>query len=131
VINKGVELNAAGVETNLMIETSGHGAMRENYNLDDGAYIAVKIIIEAVRRQIDGSGGISTLLGELKEPLEEREVRLKITAAEFKSYGGTVIDAFKVGPARYCSRHVFSSSSQARWRSTSARLSKSPLRHNA
>jgi hypothetical protein len=33
VINKGVELNAAGVETNLMIETSGHGAMRENYNL--------------------------------------------------------------------------------------------------
>ena len=31
-----------------MIETSGHGAMRENYCLDDGAYIAVKIVIEAV-----------------------------------------------------------------------------------
>lgn len=46
VINKGVELNESGTETHLMIETSGHGAMKENYNLDDGAYIAVKIIIE-------------------------------------------------------------------------------------
>ena len=35
-----------GVDCPLMIETSGHGAMRENYYLDDGAYLAVKLIIE-------------------------------------------------------------------------------------
>jgi hypothetical protein len=43
VISKGMELNDAGVDTPLMIETSGHGAMRDNYFLDDGAYLAVKV----------------------------------------------------------------------------------------
>jgi len=42
VIDKGVELSAAGVDVPLMIETSGHGAMAENHYLDDGAYLAVK-----------------------------------------------------------------------------------------
>lgn len=32
-----------GVETHLMMETSGHGAIKENYYLDDGAYLAVKV----------------------------------------------------------------------------------------
>lgn len=99
VINKGVELNEAGTETHLMIETSGHGAMKENYNLDDGAYIAVKIIIEAVRRRKAGGGGISELLSELKEPLEEAEVRIKISADDFKAKGGEVIDALKTAVA--------------------------------
>ncbi len=26
-----------------MMETSGHGALKENYFLDDGAYLAVKV----------------------------------------------------------------------------------------
>lgn len=42
VIDKGVELAAAGEDVPLMIETSGHGAMAENHFLDDGAYLAVK-----------------------------------------------------------------------------------------
>jgi phosphomannomutase len=37
VIDKGVQLNADGVETHLMMETTGHGALKENYFLDDGA----------------------------------------------------------------------------------------------
>ena len=32
-----------GVETHLMMETSGHGALKENYFLDDGAYLVVKV----------------------------------------------------------------------------------------
>lgn len=32
-----------GVETHLMMETSGHGAIKENHYLDDGAYLAVKV----------------------------------------------------------------------------------------
>ena len=95
VINEGVRRDKAGEPCHLMIETSGHGAMKENYCLDDGAYIAVKIIIEAVRRRLRGGGGISDLLSELREPLEEKEVRLKITADDFKAYGGDVLDQLK------------------------------------
>jgi len=36
VIDKGVNLNKDGVETHLMMETSGHGALKENHFLDDG-----------------------------------------------------------------------------------------------
>ena len=95
VINEGVRRDEAGEPCHLMIETSGHGAMKENYCLDDGAYIAVKIIIEAVRRRLRGGAGISDLLSELREPLEEKEVRLKITADDFKAYGGDVLDQLK------------------------------------
>lgn len=36
VIDKGVQLNRDGIDTHLMMETSGHGALKENYFLDDG-----------------------------------------------------------------------------------------------
>ena len=53
VINKGVDLNKAGTPCDLMIETSGHGAIKENYYLDDGAYLAVKVLIELAQRKIN------------------------------------------------------------------------------
>ena len=43
VISKGVELNKAGEECHLMMETSGHGAVKENWFLDDGSYLAVQV----------------------------------------------------------------------------------------
>lgn len=43
VIGEGVRLNGAGEECHLMMETSGHGALKENFYLDDGAYLAVKV----------------------------------------------------------------------------------------
>ena len=58
--------------------------MKENYNLDDGAYLAVKIIIEAVKRKNTGGGGIGEILENLKEPLESSEVRLKIANLSLK-----------------------------------------------
>ena len=58
IINKGVELNKDGVDCELMMETSGHGALRENRFLDDGAYMSVKLIIEAARRRWEGRPGI-------------------------------------------------------------------------
>lgn len=33
--------NSVGEETHLAIETSGHGALKENHWLDDGAYLMV------------------------------------------------------------------------------------------
>ena len=49
VINKAQELNAEGIDCQLAIETSGHAALKENYFLDDGAYLATKIVIKAAQ----------------------------------------------------------------------------------
>ena len=89
VISKGVELNKKGVQTELMMETSGHGAMRENHFLDDGTYSASQIIIELVKRRLEGKGDVTTdLLEQLKEPAESREFRLRIRVGLHGEGGG-------------------------------------------
>lgn len=78
MIGKGVELNNQAIQTELMMETSGHGALKENMFLDDGAYMAVKIVIEMVRRHIEGAGSIGDIIKDLKEPLEAKEFRIRV-----------------------------------------------------
>ncbi|CAL5399995.1 unnamed protein product [Camellia sinensis] len=79
VIDKGVQLNLDGVEAHLMMETSGHGALKENHFLDDGAYMVVKIIIEMVRMKLEGSDeGVGSLIKDLEEPLESIELRMNV-----------------------------------------------------
>ncbi|MBA0706291.1 hypothetical protein Golax_018411, partial [Gossypium laxum] len=98
VIDKGVHLNQDGVETHLMMETSGHGALKENYFLDDGAYMVVKIIIEMVRMRLEGSDeGIGSLIKDLEEPLESIELRMNIISEPkyAKARGREVIEAFR------------------------------------
>eukprot|EP00172_Hildenbrandia_rubra_P004250 Plantae.Rhodophyta-Hildenbrandia_rubra.ctg8203.p1 GENE.Plantae.Rhodophyta-Hildenbrandia_rubra.ctg8203~~Plantae.Rhodophyta-Hildenbrandia_rubra.ctg8203.p1 ORF type:complete len:631 (+),score=118.04 Plantae.Rhodophyta-Hildenbrandia_rubra.ctg8203:1851-3743(+) len=92
VIDKGIELDAP-----LAIETSGHGAMKENYMLDDGAYLVVKILIEMVRMRADGKGGtISDLIADLDEPVESNEFRLGFKdQSGYKEYGDKVLQSFK------------------------------------
>ncbi|HCX64077.1 MAG TPA: phosphomannomutase/phosphoglucomutase, partial [Eubacteriaceae bacterium] len=46
VINEAKRLEAEGVNAPLAIETSGHAAFKENYFLDDGAYLIAKILIK-------------------------------------------------------------------------------------
>jgi len=84
VINKGIELGKQGVDCQLMMETSGHGAMRQNHYLDDGAYSAVRCVIEMVRQAKEGKGRdlSSAILADLKEPLESLEYRLKVSGDE-------------------------------------------------
>lgn len=59
---------------------SGHGAMKENYYLDDGTYSASQIVIIMVKRYLEGKGKdiYSSLLADLKEPVESNEFRLKL-----------------------------------------------------
>ena len=95
IIDKGIELNERGVDCPLMMETSGHGALRENYFLDDGAYGALKIVIEAVKRRLEGGQDISEVLDTLKEPQEAMEIRIKILAEDVRSEGERVTAAFK------------------------------------
>ncbi len=87
VINKAIELNEQGINCPLAIETSGHAAFRENFFLDDGAYLVTKIVIELAKGQ-----SIDSLLSTLKMPAEEKEVRFKILAEDFRTYGQQVID---------------------------------------
>lgn len=86
VINKALELNAQGVNCPLAIETSGHAAMRENYFLDDGAYLCTKIIIKMAQLRQQGKN-LEDLIENLKEPAEGREIRIRITDEDFKQTG--------------------------------------------
>lgn len=90
VINEALRLNAAGINTPLAIETSGHAALRENYFLDDGAYLATKIIIKAAVMQNEGKR-LEDILKTLAEPVESIELRFKITESDFKSLGETLL----------------------------------------
>lgn len=87
VINKAEELCREGIDCPLAIETSGHAALRENYFLDDGAYLVTKIVIELAR-----GNDIEKILAPLKTPAEEKELRFKILTPDFKDYGNKVID---------------------------------------
>lgn len=87
VIDKAIELCAQGIDCPLAIETSGHAALKENYFLDDGAYLITKIVIELGRGR-----DLNKTLENLKCPAEERECRFNITDPDFKTYGLKVID---------------------------------------
>ena len=90
MITEAVRLNQTGEESWLAIETSGHGAMRENYFLDDGAYLVSKLLIELANANQAGRS-LTDLIAPLKEPKESREIRIKIGVDEFKPYGENII----------------------------------------
>ena len=94
VINEGKRLNEAGEECWLAIETSGHAALRENYFLDDGAYLAAKLIIHAAKLNKQGKQ-LQDIISTLKQPKESKEIRIKITQTDFKAYGQKVLENMK------------------------------------
>lgn len=94
VINKAIELNESGIDCQLAIETSGHAALKENFFLDDGAYLATKIVVKAALLAKEGKK-ISSVIADLEEPAEAREVRFPILAEDFGEYGKSVISAFE------------------------------------
>ena len=94
VINKALALNEEGVDCPLAIETSGHAAMRENHFLDDGAYLVTKILIKMASLRQEGKD-LDSLLAPLREPAEAAEVRLPITAQDFRAAGSALIAALE------------------------------------
>lgn len=91
VINESIRLNNLGQDSQLAIETSGHGAFKENYFLDDGAYIVTKLLIELARGKKQGYT-LESLISTLSEPKESVEFRMNILLDEFKTYGQKVIE---------------------------------------
>ena len=95
VIDEAIRLeNEEGKSAPLAIETSGHAAFKENYYLDDGAYLITKIIIEAAKLNKEGKQ-IEDIISSLKTPVEEKEVRFTIKLQDFRDYGLSVINDFK------------------------------------
>ncbi|QEY34923.1 phosphomannomutase/phosphoglucomutase [Caproiciproducens galactitolivorans] len=94
VINEAVRLNREGVNCPLAIETSGHAALRENYFLDDGAYLVTKIIIKAAQLRAQGKS-LEDLLKPLAEPAEAKELRFPIREENFRECGERIIRALE------------------------------------
>ncbi|MBN1302864.1 MAG: phosphomannomutase/phosphoglucomutase [Anaerolineales bacterium] len=94
VINEAVRLNDDGKASWLAIETSGHAAMRENFFLDDGAYLVSKLVVELAKTRLQGKA-LTDLIADLNEPVESEEFRLMIKLDDFHEYGLQVIDALR------------------------------------
>ena len=94
VINESMRLNQEGIVSPLAIETSGHGALSENYFLDDGAYMAVKLLI-ALAKAAKNNKTLASFIEKLEKGFEEREYRFKINGDDFKQYGMDALDTFE------------------------------------
>ncbi len=91
VINKAQEFCSNGTDAPLAIETSGHAAFKENYFLDDGAYLVTRIVIELAK-----GNDIEEILKPLINPVEEREVRFNILCDDFRVYGDDIIGKLEI-----------------------------------
>lgn len=94
VINESIRLNNEGKYSPLAIETSGHAAFKENYFLDDGAYMAARLLIQLVESREKGIE-FTDVLNELSEPTEEIEIRIPIKDKDFRARGEKIVENFR------------------------------------
>ncbi|HEY8390981.1 MAG TPA: phosphomannomutase/phosphoglucomutase [Clostridia bacterium] len=96
VINEAKELNKVGVYAPLAIETSGHAAFLENYFLDDGAYLVLRILIKMCQLKKQNKT-ILSLIEELKDPVESKEIRIGFSpkCKDWKTAAKTILQKFE------------------------------------
>jgi phosphomannomutase len=92
VINEAKRLLGEGENAIFAMETSGHGALKENYFLDDGAYIIVKLLTELVETRRRGKE-LTSLIASLREPKESCEARLPVLTEDFAPLTEKVLNA--------------------------------------
>ena len=91
VINEAIRLNKEGKYCPLAIETSGHAALKENYFLDDGAYLVTRLLVKMAKLKSQGKK-LRDLIADLKLPKETDEIRMGFKAdVDFKVYGKQVL----------------------------------------
>ncbi len=90
VIDEAIRLESTGICAPLAMETSGHGALKENRYLDDGSYLAARMLAELAVLKKQGRSPLSLIEG-LEEPAEALELRADITEEQFKDYGARVL----------------------------------------
>ncbi len=91
VINEAIKLNNEGKTCWVAIETSGHAALKENFFLDDGAFLVAKILIKLAQLRLKNQQ-LTDLISTLTAPIESKEYRLSIKNSDFVIYGQKVID---------------------------------------
>lgn len=91
VIDECKRLNDAGEYSPLAVETSGHCAFKDNYFLDDGAYLVTEILI-ILAEQLKKGERIANLISGLEEPAEAAEIRPTIDGDDFREYGKCVLE---------------------------------------
>ncbi|TDO83503.1 phosphomannomutase [Halanaerobium saccharolyticum] len=111
VINEAKRLETEGITAPLAIETSGHAAFKENYFLDDGAYLVAKVLIKMANLKVEENRKIGDLIADLKEANIKEEYRMTIQLNEFKEYGQQIladlkefikeIDEWEIAPKNY------------------------------
>lgn len=97
VINEAKRLCAEGKYAPIAIETSGHAALKENYFLDDGAYLVTRLLISTSQLAKEGKT-LESLISDLPMPAEEAEIRptFKDPESDFKTLGANVLNDLKV-----------------------------------
>lgn len=100
VIDEAIRREKEGEYCPLAIETSGHAAFKDNYFLDDGAYLVTRILV-LLSEQTKKGESLSDLISSLRAPLEEDEVRLTFTpsSTDFRAEGEKVIEDLKAAAA--------------------------------
>jgi len=80
----------------LAMETSGHAAFKNNYFLDDGAYLICRLLI-TLAKQTEKGARLTSLISSLELPEEEDEVRIGFNdkSVDFKREGNRVIDEIR------------------------------------
>ncbi len=96
VIDEAIRRNENGDYCPLAMETSGHAAFKDNYFLDDGAYLICKLLV-TFYMQAQKREKLCDLIDKLELPVEQDEVRLKFTAdcRNFKEEGDRIIRELK------------------------------------
>ncbi len=111
VINEAKRLEREGVKAPLAIETSGHAAFKDNFFLDDGAYLVAKVLIKMANLKAEENKKIGDLISDLKEAEIKKEYRMTIKLDDFKEYGQNIladlkeyikeIDDWEIAPKNY------------------------------
>lgn len=100
VINESKRLNAEGTFSPLAIETSGHAALKENYFLDDGAYLVTRLLIALANAAKEGKK-LEDLIADLPEPAEAAELRPTFKAGvDFKTLGARLLEDLNAAAQR-------------------------------
>lgn len=94
VIEYAEKLNKNGINCPLAIESSGHAALRENEFVDDGAYLAAKIIAKLVEMKAKGISMEKVAQGFINAK-EQLEIRITIHDSKIISSGRNVLTYFK------------------------------------
>ena len=91
VIDEAIRLNKRGIDSHLAIETSGHAALKENYFLDDGAYLVALVLVKMAKLKSEGAT-IEELIKKLKQPVESKEFRLSLSTADHVKTGSAILE---------------------------------------